>query len=90
MGNDLKNQILVRNGIITKEAAVMQRKPSVLSCPRCSLVNAIENKYCSKCTYPLVPSAFVRNSFAQYLLYLVTRDKNKENRNTYVLKYTLN
>jgi hypothetical protein len=58
MGNDLKNQILVHNGIITEEAAVMQRKPSVLTCPRCSLVNAIENKYCSKCTYPLVPSAF--------------------------------
>ena len=36
----------------------MQRKPSVSSCPRCSLVNAIENKYCSKCSYPLVPSAF--------------------------------
>ena len=58
MGNDLKNQILVHNGIITEEAAVMQRKPSVLTCPRCDLVNAIENKYCSKCTYPLVPSAF--------------------------------
>src|SRR5215208_1410524 len=58
MGNDLKNQILVHNGIITEEAAVMQRKPSVLSCPRCDLVNAIENKYCSKCSYPLVPSAF--------------------------------
>jgi Zn finger protein HypA/HybF involved in hydrogenase expression len=58
MGTDLKNQILVHNGIITEEAAVMQRKPSVLTCPRCSLVNAIENKYCSKCSYPLVPSAF--------------------------------
>jgi hypothetical protein len=58
MGNDLKNQILVHNGIITEETAIMQRKPSVLTCPRCSLVNAIENKYCSKCSYPLVPSAF--------------------------------
>jgi integrase/recombinase XerD len=58
MGNDLKNQILVHNGIITEEAAVMQRKPSVSTCPRCNLVNTIENKYCSKCTYPLVPSAF--------------------------------
>ncbi len=58
MGNDLKNQILVHNGIITEEAAIMQRRPSVLSCPRCKLVNAIENKYCSKCSYPLVPSAF--------------------------------
>ena len=36
----------------------MQKKPSVLTCPRCSLVNAIDNKYCSKCSYPLVPSAF--------------------------------
>jgi integrase/recombinase XerD len=58
MGNDLKNQILVHNGIITEEAAVMQRKPSVLNCPRCILVNAIDNKYCSKCSYPLIPSAF--------------------------------
>ena len=30
----------------------------VLSYPRCNLVNAIENKYCSKCSYPLVPSAY--------------------------------
>ena len=22
------------------------------------MVNAIENKYCSKCSYPLIPSAF--------------------------------
>jgi transcription initiation factor IIE alpha subunit len=58
MGNDLKNQILVHNGIITEEAAITQRKPSILTCPRCSLVNAIENKFCSKCSYPLVPSAF--------------------------------
>jgi integrase/recombinase XerD len=36
----------------------MQRKPSASTCPRCSLVNAIKNKYCSKCSYPLVPSAF--------------------------------
>ena len=43
MGNDLKQKILVQN---------------VLNCPRCNLVNVIENKYCSKCSYPLVPSAF--------------------------------
>jgi integrase/recombinase XerD len=58
MGNDLKNQILVHNGIITEETAIMQRKASVSNCPRCSLANAIENKYCSKCSYPLSPSAF--------------------------------
>jgi len=58
MGEDLKNQILARNGIITDGGAAVQRKPSVLGCPRCSLVNAIDNKYCSKCSYPLTPQAF--------------------------------
>jgi integrase/recombinase XerD len=29
-------------------------------CPRCSLINTLENKYCSKCSYPLVPDAFNR------------------------------
>ena len=56
MGNDLKQKILVYNGIISD--GEMQKKPSVLTCPRCDLVNAIENKYCSKCSYPLIPSAF--------------------------------
>jgi integrase/recombinase XerD len=56
MGNDLKQKILVQNGIISEQQ--VERKPSILNCPRCSLVNAIENKYCSKCSYPLVPSAF--------------------------------
>ena len=36
----------------------MKKKPAILECPRCELVNAIENKYCSKCSYPLVPSAY--------------------------------
>jgi integrase/recombinase XerD len=56
MGNDLKQKILVQNGIISEQQ--IERKPSILNCPRCSLVNALENKYCSKCSYPLVPSAF--------------------------------
>jgi hypothetical protein len=56
MGNDLKEKILIYNGIKLPEE--MRKKPSILSCPRCELVNAIENKYCSKCSYPLVPSAF--------------------------------
>jgi integrase/recombinase XerD len=58
MGEDLKNQILVHNGIITEEYAVAQRKPSVLSCARCSLVNAVDNRFCSKCSYPLTPQAY--------------------------------
>jgi integrase/recombinase XerD len=56
MGNDLKQKILVQNGIISEQQ--IEKRPSVLNCPRCGLVNSIENKYCSKCSYPLVPSAF--------------------------------
>jgi integrase/recombinase XerD len=56
MGNDLKQKILVQNGIISEQE--VEKKPSVLACPRCTIVNAIDNKYCSKCSYPLVPSAF--------------------------------
>lgn len=56
MGNDLKQKILVQNGIIAEQQ--IERKPSILNCPRCSLVNAIDNKYCTKCSYQLVPSAF--------------------------------
>ena len=57
MGNDLRRQILIQNGIVSEEAE-LQKKPSIVDCPRCNLVNAIDNKYCSKCSYPLVPSAF--------------------------------
>jgi integrase/recombinase XerD len=56
MGNDLKQKILVENGIISEQQ--IEKRPSVLNCPRCSLVNPIDNKYCSKCSYPLIPSAF--------------------------------
>jgi integrase/recombinase XerD len=56
MGNDLKNQILVHNGIIPEESA--ERKPAVLSCARCSVVNAVDNKFCSKCSYPLIAQAY--------------------------------
>ena len=56
MGNDLKQKILIQNGIITE--GELEKKPSVHNCPRCSLVNAVDNKYCSKCSYPLIPSAY--------------------------------
>lgn len=58
MGDDLKNQILIHDGIISEEYAATQRKPSILNCPRCALINAIGNKFCSKCSYPLISSAF--------------------------------
>jgi integrase/recombinase XerD len=56
MGNDLKRQILIQNGVLIEEE--IQKKPSVMLCGRCSSVNALDNKYCYKCSYPLVPSAF--------------------------------
>lgn len=56
MGNELKNKILEYNGIISEE--IPKKKPSVLNCPKCELTNAYENKYCSKCSYPLKVEAF--------------------------------
>jgi hypothetical protein len=56
LGNELKEKILQYNGIISENES--KNKPSILNCPRCELVNAIENKYCSKCSYPLKPEAY--------------------------------
>jgi integrase/recombinase XerD len=56
MGNELKNKILEYNGIITSE--ISRDKSAILNCPRCDLTNVFENKYCSKCSYPLKPEAF--------------------------------
>ena len=36
----------------------LRPKPAVRDCPRCNLVNTLENKYCSKCSYPLIPQAY--------------------------------
>jgi hypothetical protein len=56
MGDELKEQILKRNGIMQQTESKI--KLSILNCPRCELVNTIESKYCSKCSYPLTPQAF--------------------------------
>ena len=56
MGNELKEKILQYNGIISENET--KKKSSVIDCPRCDLVNAVENKYCSKCSYPLKPEAY--------------------------------
>jgi hypothetical protein len=56
MGNELKEKILAYNGI-TIETNTKNQK-TVMGCTRCQLVNAIENKYCSKCSYPLKPEAY--------------------------------
>src|SRR5581483_3998186 len=56
MGNDLKKQLLARDGISTEDS--IKPRPPVRECPRCNLINALENKICSKCAYPLTPQAF--------------------------------
>ena len=56
MGNELKTKILIQNGIISENH--IEKKQLILNCPRCELSNALENKYCSKCSYPLKPEAY--------------------------------
>jgi integrase/recombinase XerD len=56
MGNELKNKILEYNGISIDPLKI--QKPTVSNCPKCDLVNALENRYCSKCSYPLSPEAY--------------------------------
>jgi integrase/recombinase XerD len=56
MGNSLKTQILIHDGIISENE--LQKKPAVLTCYRCNYVNSIDIKFCSKCGYPLTPQAY--------------------------------
>jgi len=56
MGDILKEQILAHNGI-TSELQKFKR-PTISACSRCDYVNALDTKYCAKCSYPLNPSAF--------------------------------
>jgi len=58
MGADLRRTILLQNGITVEDDEALKTKPAVRDCPRCNLVNTFETKYCSKCSYPLVPDAF--------------------------------
>ena len=53
LGNDLKEKILQYNGIVSENAD--KKKCSTIDCPRCDFLNQEENKYCSKCSYPLKP-----------------------------------
>ena len=56
MGEQLKKEILLRNGIISAEES--KEKPAVIICHRCAFVNQYENAFCSKCSYPLKPEAY--------------------------------
>jgi len=57
MGNNLKMQILQREGIGLDDDTT-KPKPAIMSCPRCGETNPRENKFCSKCSYPLIPEAY--------------------------------
>ena len=78
LGNDLKEKILQYNGIISEN--VGKKKTSVIDCPRCELVNAIENKYCSKCSYPLKPEAYdeIKDSEEKRMKILEEKQKQKD------------
>jgi integrase/recombinase XerD len=56
MGDELKRKILAHSGIIGEDA--IKKRSTILICPRCDDVNAIDNKVCSKCAYPLSPEAY--------------------------------
>ena len=80
MGNELKNKILEHDGIISEKEFI--RKPSIQSCPRCNIVNAFENKYCSKCSYPLKPEAFEEIKKSEEARFLELEIKYKQEMNT--------
>jgi integrase/recombinase XerD len=52
--------------------------PAKLICPRCSLVNALDNKYCSKCSYPLVASAFEEIKAAEDMKLQILKEKYEQ------------
>jgi hypothetical protein len=56
MGDELKRKILAHSGIINEDE--IKKRSTILICPRCNDVNAIDNKICSKCAYPLSPEAY--------------------------------
>jgi hypothetical protein len=76
MGDELKHEILVRNGII--QETEINSKPSVLYCHSCQIVNAIENKYCSKCSYPLTSQAFEEIKTEEDKRMRILEEKQKE------------
>jgi integrase/recombinase XerD len=90
MGNDLKQKILIDNGIIPPDE--IKSKPSALNCGRCQLVNAIDNKFCSKCSYPLSPSAYDEIKHQEHEKYSLLQEKYekdmKEMRNQIENKFT--
>jgi hypothetical protein len=86
MGQDLKNRILVQNGIIPD--VDLKKKPPVMSCPRCSETNPRENKFCSKCSYPLNAQAYEEIKSSENERFQRLEQRNEDTAN--MLKTVLN
>jgi len=79
MGGDLKRAILAQNGIaLVGGDDNTKPKPAVRDCPRCNLINTFENKYCSKCSYPLVPDAFDEIKEAENSKLQILEEKHRQ------------
>lgn len=76
MGDELKQKILVHSGIVSEQE--IKPRPSILSCPRCDDVNAIDNKVCSKCAYPLSPAAYEEIKLAEDAKLLDLEDRHQK------------
>lgn len=73
MGDDLKNKILVQNGIMTNND--IKPIPTVSECVRCKFINTVENKFCSACSYPLTSAAFDEIKKAEDIKLQALQDK---------------
>src|SRR5215469_1687297 len=82
MGGDLKRAILAQNGIVLENDDELRPKPAVRDCPRRNLVNTIENKYCSKCSYPLTPQAYEEIKAQEDVKFKVIEEKYEQDMKT--------
>ena len=85
MGEQLKKEILARNGIITSDD--LKGQPLIINCPRCSLINIFDNKYCSKCSYPLNPEAYeeIKSEEDKRMKILEEKQKQKDEQINYLI-----
>ena len=78
MRGDLKRAILAQNGIALGNDEALRPKPAVRDCSRCNLINACENKYCSKCSYPLTPQAYEEIKAQEDVKFKVIEEKYEQ------------
>jgi integrase/recombinase XerD len=80
MGNSLKTQILIHDGIISENE--LQKKATILSCFRCKYVNSTDVKFCSKCSYPLTPQAYDEIKEAENMKIQTLQQKYEQDMNS--------